>query len=124
MVEQLRMFSSELNRVTVQVGTEGKLDAQAILPYDLDGIWRDLTVSLNTMSMNLTAQMRDISKVFKAVARGDLTQKVTVDSHGEIHELKVYITLPPLPPDSSVAYIDDFLYIFLLFTDMCLYIYI
>ncbi|KAI7847811.1 hypothetical protein BDC45DRAFT_451268 [Circinella umbellata] len=88
MVEQLRMFSSELNRVTVQVGTEGKLDAQAILPYDLDGIWRDLTVSLNTMSMNLTAQMRDISKVFKAVARGDLTQKVTVDSHGEIHELK------------------------------------
>ena len=89
MVEQLRMFSYELNRVTVQVGTEGKFDAKAILPYDLDGIWRDLTISLNTMSMNLTAQMRDISKVFKAVARGDLTQKVTVDAHGEIHELKV-----------------------------------
>ncbi|KAI9275711.1 hypothetical protein BDA99DRAFT_430948 [Phascolomyces articulosus] len=87
MVEQLRMFSSELNRVTVQVGTEGKLDAQAILPYDLNGIWRDLTVSLNTMSMNLTAQMRDISKVFKAVARGDLTQKVTVESHGEVRDL-------------------------------------
>ncbi|KAI8148825.1 hypothetical protein BJV82DRAFT_505712 [Fennellomyces sp. T-0311] len=88
MVEQLRTFAAELSRVTVEVGSEGKLGAQAVLPYDMGGIWRDLTVNVNTMTMNLTAQVRDISKVSKAVARGDLTEKVTVESYGEIHDLK------------------------------------
>lgn len=77
-VEQLRFLAAELTRVAREVGTEGKLGGQAELLPNLDGIWRDLTDNVNTMAANLTAQVRDISVVSKAVARGDLTKKVSV----------------------------------------------
>lgn len=75
-VYHLRMVVAELTRVAREVGTEGKLGGQAAIPNDLDGTWKDLTVNVNTMAANLTAQVRDIAKVSKAVAKGDLTQKV------------------------------------------------
>ncbi|GAB5588482.1 histidine kinase osmosensor [Umbelopsis nana] len=87
MVEQLRMFAAEVTRVANEVGTEGKLGGQAVV-NNVGGTWQDLTVSVNTMAANLTAQVRDIANVSKAVARGDLTKKVTVDVQGEILDLK------------------------------------
>ena len=87
MVEQLRMFAAEVTRVANEVGTEGKLGGQAVV-NNVGGTWQDLTVSVNTMAANLTAQVRDIANVSKAVARGDLTKKVTVDVEGEILDLK------------------------------------
>lgn len=88
MVEQLRMFAAEVTRVANEVGTEGKLGGQAVV-NNVGGTWQDLTVSVNTMAANLTAQVRDIANVSKAVARGDLTKKVTVNVEGEILDLKV-----------------------------------
>ncbi len=87
MVEQLRSFASEVTRVAREVGTEGRLGGQAIVP-GVAGTWKDLTDSVNAMGTNLTAQVRNIAEVTTAVARGDLSRKITVDVKGEILELK------------------------------------
>ena len=87
MVEQLRSFASEVTRVAREVGTEGRLGVQAVVP-GVGGTWKDLTDSVNTMGSNLTAQVRNIAEVTTAVARGDLSRKITVDVKGEILELK------------------------------------
>ena len=87
MVDQLRSFASEVTRVAREVGTEGKLGGQAIVP-GVAGTWKDLTDSVNAMAGNLTAQVRNIAEVTTAVARGDLSRKITVDVKGEILELK------------------------------------
>ena len=87
MVEQLRSFASEVTRVAREVGTEGKLGGQAIVP-GVAGTWKDLTDSVNAMATNLTSQVRNIAEVTTAVARGDLSRKITVDVKGEILELK------------------------------------
>ena len=87
MVEQLRSFSSEVTRVAREVGTEGRLGVQAVVP-GVAGTWKDLTDSVNIMGANLTAQVRNIAEVTTAVARGDLARKITVDVKGEILELK------------------------------------
>ncbi|MGA2257880.1 MAG: HAMP domain-containing protein, partial [Thermoguttaceae bacterium] len=87
MVEQLRSFSSEVTRVAREVGTEGKLGGQAIVP-GVAGTWKDLTDSVNSMAANLTTQVRGIAEVTTAVARGDLSRKIAVDVQGEILELK------------------------------------
>src|SRR5919197_1195785 len=87
MVDPLRSFSSEVTRVAREVGTDGKLGGQAIVPGRA-GTWKDLTDSVNAMCGNLTAQVRNIAQVTTAVARGDLSRKITVDVRGEILELK------------------------------------
>src|SRR5215471_15818776 len=87
MVDQLRSFASEVTRVAREVGTEGKLGGQAIVP-GVAGTWKDLTDSVNAMCGNLTDQVRNIAQVTTAVARGDLSRKITVDVRGEILELK------------------------------------
>ena len=87
MVDQLRSFASEVTRVAREVGTDGKLGGQALVP-GVAGIWKDLTDSVNAMAGNLTAQVRNIAEVTTAVARGDLSRKITVDVKGEILELK------------------------------------
>src|SRR5262245_52688306 len=87
MVDQLRSFASEVTRVAREVGTEGKLGGQALVPGDA-GTWKDLTDSVNAMCGNLTDQVRNIAQVTTAVARGDLSRKITVDVRGEILELK------------------------------------
>ncbi len=90
MVDQLSSFASEVTRVAREVGTEGKLGGQADVK-GVAGTWRDLTESVNSMAGNLTAQVRNIAEVTTAVARGDLSRKITVDVRGEILELKVTI---------------------------------
>ncbi|HXH83549.1 MAG TPA: HAMP domain-containing protein, partial [Candidatus Tectomicrobia bacterium] len=87
MVDQLRSFASEVTRVAREVGTDGKLGGQADVK-DVAGTWKDLTDSVNFMASNLTAQVRNIAEVTKAVANGDLSRKITVDVKGEILELK------------------------------------
>ncbi|HEX2855203.1 MAG TPA: HAMP domain-containing protein, partial [Opitutaceae bacterium] len=87
MVDQLRSFASEVTRVAREVGTEGRLGVQAVVP-GVAGTWKDLTDSVNAMGTNLTAQVRNIAEVTTAVARGDLSRKITVDVKGEILELK------------------------------------
>jgi HAMP domain-containing protein/signal transduction histidine kinase/DNA-binding response OmpR family regulator len=87
MVDQLRSFASEVTRVAREVGTEGKLGGQAEV-RDVAGTWKDLTDSVNFMAGNLTAQVRNIAEVTKAVANGDLSKQITVDVKGEILELK------------------------------------
>ncbi|MEO6226460.1 MAG: HAMP domain-containing protein [Thermomonas sp.] len=87
MVDQLRSFASEVTRVAREVGTEGKLGGQAIVP-GVAGTWKDLTDSVNAMASNLTSQVRNIAEVTTAVARGDLSRKITVDVRGEILEVK------------------------------------
>ncbi len=87
MVDQLRSFASEVTRVAREVGTEGKLGGQADV-QGVAGTWKDLTDSVNSMGSNLTAQVRNIAEVTKAVAAGDLSKKITVDVKGEILELK------------------------------------
>jgi HAMP domain-containing protein/signal transduction histidine kinase/CheY-like chemotaxis protein len=87
MVDQLRSFASEVTRVAREVGTEGKLGGQADV-QGVAGTWKDLTDSVNSMAGNLTAQVRNIADVTKAVAAGDLSKKITVDVKGEILELK------------------------------------
>jgi HAMP domain-containing protein/CheY-like chemotaxis protein/signal transduction histidine kinase len=87
MVEQLRSFAAEVTRVAREVGTEGKLGGQAQVP-GVAGTWKDLTDNVNSMASNLTAQVRNIAEVTTAVARGDLSRKITVDVKGEILELK------------------------------------
>src|SRR2546428_1787327 len=83
MVDQLRSFASEVTRVAKQVGTEGKLGAQAEVP-GVAGVWKDLTDNVNVMARTLTGQVRTIAKVTTAVANGDLSKKLPVDAHGEV----------------------------------------
>jgi signal transduction histidine kinase/HAMP domain-containing protein/ActR/RegA family two-component response regulator len=87
MVDQLRSFASEVTRVAREVGTDGRLGGQAVVP-GVAGTWKDLTDSVNAMATNLTAQVRNIAQVTTAVARGDLSRTITVDARGEIRELK------------------------------------
>ena len=87
MVDQLGSFASEVTRVAREVGTEGKLGGQARVK-GVAGTWKDLTDNVNLMAANLTGQVRNIAEVTTAVARGDLSKKITVDVKGEILELK------------------------------------
>jgi HAMP domain-containing protein/CheY-like chemotaxis protein/signal transduction histidine kinase len=87
MVDQLSAFASEVTRVAREVGTEGKLGGQAEAP-GVGGTWKDLTDNVNTLAGNLTSQVRNIAAVTTAVAKGDLSQKITADARGEILELK------------------------------------
>jgi HAMP domain-containing protein/signal transduction histidine kinase len=87
MVDQLSSFASEVTRVAREVGTEGNLGGQAAVE-GVAGTWKDLTDSVNSMASNLTAQVRNIADVTTAVAKGDLSKKITVDVRGEILELK------------------------------------
>src|SRR5687767_14000129 len=87
MVDQLNSFASEVTRVALEVGTEGKLGGQAKV-QDVGGTWKDLTQSVNLMASNLTAQVRNIADVTTAVATGDLSKKITVNVAGEVLELK------------------------------------
>ncbi|MFH9424009.1 HAMP domain-containing protein [Streptomyces sp. NPDC017529] len=90
MVDQLSLFTSEVTRVAREVGSEGRLGGQARVP-GVSGTWADLTDSVNAMAGNLTNQVRDIAQVATAVAKGDLSQKITVAARGEILELKTTI---------------------------------
>ncbi|MEU3911367.1 HAMP domain-containing protein [Streptomyces sp. NPDC029721] len=87
MVAQLSLVTTEVTRVAQEVGGEGRLGGQARVP-PVGGVWRELTDAVNSMADNLTSQVRNISQVATAVARGDLTQKIRVDARGEILELK------------------------------------
>src|SRR2546422_773988 len=87
MVDQISSFASGVTRVAREVGTEGKLAGQADV-RGVAGTWKDLTDNVNSMASNLTSQMRNIAEVTTAVARGDLSKKITVDVRGEILELK------------------------------------
>lgn len=90
MVDQLREFAFEVSRVAREVGSDGTLGGQAIV-HGVEGTWKDLTDNVNNMASNLTQQVREIAKVTTAVARGDLTMKVTADVKGEILDLKLII---------------------------------
>src|SRR5205809_1082671 len=87
MVDQLNAFAGEVTRVAHEVGTEGKLGGQATVP-GVAGVWENLTDNVNSMAANLTTQVRNIADVTTAVARGNLSKKITVDARGEILELK------------------------------------
>src|SRR5437870_3935192 len=87
MVDQLRSFAAEVTRVAREVGTEGRLGGQATVE-GVSGVWKDLTDNVNTLAVHLTSQVRNIALVTTAVARGDLSRKITVDASGEILELK------------------------------------
>ncbi|HEY8936489.1 MAG TPA: HAMP domain-containing protein [Cyclobacteriaceae bacterium] len=87
MVDQLNSFGSEVTRVALEVGTEGKLGGQATVK-GVGGVWKDLTDSVNQMAGNLTTQVRNIAGVTTAIAKGDLSKKITVDAKGELLELK------------------------------------
>jgi hypothetical protein len=87
MVDQLRSFAAEVTRVAREVGTDGNLGGQAIVP-GVAGTWKDLTDNVNSMASNLTAQVRNIAEVATAIANGDLSKKITADVRGEILELK------------------------------------
>src|SRR5437764_9045580 len=87
MVDQLNAFANEVTRVAREVGSEGKLGGQAVVK-DVGGVWKDLTDNVNSMAGNLTNQVRNIAGVTTAVAKGDLSTKITVDARGEILELK------------------------------------
>jgi signal transduction histidine kinase/HAMP domain-containing protein/CheY-like chemotaxis protein len=87
MVDQLRAFGDEVTRVAREVGTEGTLGGQAIVP-GVSGTWKDLTDNVNLLAGNLTSQVRNIAQVTTAVAKGDLSRKITVEVRGELLELK------------------------------------
>src|SRR5688572_2957507 len=87
MVDQLNAFASEVSRVAREVGSEGKLGGQAQV-LGVGGVWKDVTDNVNSMAANLTGQVRNIADVTTAVAKGDLSKKITVDVRGEILELK------------------------------------
>src|SRR5271169_259975 len=87
MVDQLSSFAGEVTRVAREVGTEGILGGQATVP-NVAGTWKDLTDNVNSMANNLTNQVRNIAQVTTAVAKGDLSRKITVDVKGEILALK------------------------------------
>ena len=87
MVDQLNGFAAEVTRVAREVGTEGKLGGQAVVP-GVAGTWKDLTDNVNSMAGNLTGQVRNIAEVSTAIASGDLSRKITADVKGEILQLK------------------------------------
>src|SRR5205807_609161 len=87
MVDQLNAFASEVTRVAREVGTQGRLGGQAHV-RGVGGVWKDLTDNVNQLAANLTTQVRNIADVTTAVAKGDLTRKITVEVRGEILELK------------------------------------
>ncbi|GAC1587091.1 MAG: HAMP domain-containing protein [Acidimicrobiales bacterium] len=87
MVDQLRSFAAEVTRVAREVGTDGRLGGQAQVE-GVSGTWKDLTENVNQLAGNLTDQVRNIAQVTTAVARGDLTQKITVEARGEVAALK------------------------------------
>ncbi len=87
MVDQLNAFAAEVTRVAREVGTEGNLGGQAEVK-GVSGVWKDLTDNVNSMASNLTGQVRNIAEVATAIARGDLSRKITVDVRGEILQLK------------------------------------
>jgi HAMP domain-containing protein len=87
MVDSLNIFAAEVTNVAREVGVEGKLGGQADVP-DVAGTWKDLTVNVNTMASNLTAQVREIAGVATSVANGDLSKKISINVKGEIAELK------------------------------------
>src|SRR5207248_9480576 len=87
MVDQLNSFAAEVTRVAKEVGTEGRLGGQAEVK-GVSGVWKDLTDNVNFMANNLTDQVRNIAEVTTAVAKGDLSKKITVGVKGEILELK------------------------------------
>jgi osomolarity two-component system sensor histidine kinase NIK1 len=87
MVDQLKQFAQEVTKIAREVGTEGILGGQATV-HDVEGTWRDLTENVNGMAMNLTTQVREIADVTTAVAKGDLSRKVTAEVQGEILDLK------------------------------------
>src|SRR5919201_1701487 len=87
MVDQLNAFASEVSRVAREVGTDGKLGGQAHVS-GVAGVWKDLTDNVNQLAANLTGQVRNIADVTTAVAKGDLSKKITVDVKGEVLELK------------------------------------
>src|SRR2546430_15757325 len=87
LVDQLRLFANEVTRVAREVGTEGKLGGQAEVE-GVGGAWKDLTDNVNTMASNLTSQVRNIAEVTTAVAKGDLSKKITVEVKGELLQLK------------------------------------
>ncbi|WEW58963.1 histidine kinase osmosensor [Emydomyces testavorans] len=87
MLDQLKLFAQEVTKIAKEVGTDGVLGGQATV-HDVEGTWKDLTENVNGMAMNLTTQVREIADVTTAVARGDLTKKVTSDAKGEILDLK------------------------------------
>ncbi len=92
MVDQLSSFADQVTRVAREVGSEGILGGQADVP-GVAGTWKDLTDSVNSMASNLTNQVRNIAQVTTAVARGDLSQKITVDVRGELAELKTTVNV-------------------------------
>ena len=83
MVDQLNGFAAEVTRVAREVGTDGRLGGQAMVP-GVAGTWKDLTENVNLLAANLTTQVRNIAEVTTAVANGDLSRKITVDVRGEI----------------------------------------
>src|SRR5206468_4218847 len=87
MVDQLNAFASEVSRAEQRGGADGKLGGQAIVP-GVGGVWKDLTDNVNQLAANLTGQVRNIAEVTTAVAKGDLSKKITVDVKGEVLELK------------------------------------
>ncbi|KAK7714370.1 histidine kinase osmosensor [Diaporthe eres] len=87
MVEQLQQFAREVTKIAKEVGTEGRLGGQATV-HDVEGTWKDLTQNVNGMAMNLTTQVREIATVTTAVARGDLSKRISVEAQGEILDLK------------------------------------
>src|SRR5688500_19442351 len=87
MVDQLRVFSAEVTRVAREVGSDGKLGGQSQVA-GVGGVWKDLTDNVNQLAANLTGQVRNIAAVTTAVAKGDLSRKITVDVRGEVLELK------------------------------------
>ena len=87
MVDRLRSFASEVTRVAREVGTEGKLGGQAIVP-GVAGTWKDLADNVNLMASNLTSQVRNIADITTAVANGDFSKKITADVRGEFLQLK------------------------------------
>src|SRR5207247_607477 len=103
MVDQLRSFAAEVTRVAREVGTEGRLGGQAEVE-GVSGTWRGLTENVNQMADNLTNQVRNIAQVATAVARGDLSQKITVDARGGLLELKK--TLNPMV-DQLCSFADE-----------------
>nr|WP_052390940.1 HAMP domain-containing protein [Streptomyces sp. NRRL B-24484] len=103
MVDQLGAFADEVTRVARDVGTEGILGGQASVP-GVSGTWKDLTNSVNLMANNLTSQVRNIAEVTTAVARGDVSKKITVDAKGEIREL---VTTVNTMVDQLSAFADE-----------------
>lgn len=87
MVIQLRALAAEVTRVTLEVGSQGKLGGQAHVP-DVQGVWFELVRNVNRMCSSLTDQVRSIANVTTAVARGDLTQKIEIQVEGEMSTLK------------------------------------